>query len=75
LTNSGNSIDSDAVTNSSTDDDGGDEFSTGRPAARAAAIARALFPVSSSISALGPMNVIPASAQASANCGFSERNP
>ena len=53
LTNNGNSIVAAAAISSSADDDGADEFSTGNPAARAAAIARALLPVSSRISALG----------------------
>ena len=61
--------------NSSTDTEGTDELNTGRPAARAAAIARDLLPVSSSTSALGPTNVIPAAAQAVASSGFSERKP
>ena len=75
LTNNGKSISAAAATNSSTDDDGSDEFSTGSPAARAAAIARDLLPVSSRISALGPMNVMSAAAHAAASSGFSERNP
>ena len=54
LTNNGNSIVAAAATSSSTDADGADDVSTGSPAARAAAIARALLPVSSSTSALGP---------------------
>ena len=44
-------------------------------AALAAAIARALLPVSVSTSALGPMKVIPAAAHASARAGFSDRKP
>ena len=48
---------------------------SGTPAALAAAIARALLPVSSSTSAVGPMKVMPALAQASARAGFSERKP
>jgi hypothetical protein len=75
LTNSGNCIDSAAATSSATDADGGDDASTGRPASRAASTARALLPVSLSTSASGPMNVIPASAQAAARFGFSDRNP
>ena len=47
----------------------------GAPASRAAAIARALLPVSSSTSAEGPTNVIPASTHARANSGFSDMNP
>ena len=49
--------------------------SVGTPASLAAAIARALLPVSSSTSAVGPMKVMPALAHASARWGFSERNP
>ena len=64
-----------AATRSSTEADGSDEASTGNPASRAAAMARALLPVSSSTAALGPTNVIPACAQAAASSGFSERNP
>ncbi len=64
-----------ADTSSSTDADGADDVRTGRPASRAAAIARDLLPVSSSTSALGPTNVIPASAQAAASSGFSDKNP
>ena len=62
-------------TSSSTDADGADDFSTGRPAARAASMARALLPVSSSTCAPGPTNVIPASAQAAARSGFCDRKP
>ena len=51
------------------------EASTGSPASRAAAIARALLPVSSSTDAGGPTNVIPARSQAAARSGFSDRNP
>ena len=65
----------DAATSSSTDADGAADANTGNPASRAAAIARALFPVSSRMCAPGPTNVIPASAHAVANSGFSERNP
>ena len=68
-------MDSDALISASMSVDGSDDSSTGSPAARAAAIARALFPVSSSTSADGPTKVIPASAHAPANSGFSERNP
>ena len=49
--------------------------SVGTPAALAAAIARALLPVSVSTSAVGPMKVMPALAHASASAGFSERKP
>jgi hypothetical protein len=75
LTNTGKPTSAAAATNSSTSDDGADELSTGRPAARAAATARALFPVSSSTSTLGPTNVMPASRQAAASSGFSDRKP
>ena len=64
-----------AKTSSSTEADGADEESTGRPASRAAAIARDLFPVSSSTSALGPTKVTPAAAHAAARSGFSDKNP
>ena len=64
-----------ASTSSSTDDDGSDEASTGRPASRAAAIARALLPVSSRMAASGPMKVMPAAVQAAASSGFSDRKP
>ncbi len=75
LTNTGNSMSSDAATKASTSADGSDDANTGNPAAFAAAIARALFPVSSSTSADGPTNVIPARSHAAANSGFSDRNP
>ena len=76
LTNNGNSIVlGGRAISSSTDADGADEVSTGSPAARAAAIARDLLPVSSSTSAPGPTNVMPAAAHAAARSGFSERNP
>ena len=54
---------------------GSTEFSDGTPAALVAAIARAWFPVSLSTSGVGPMNVMPASAHASATAEFSERKP
>ena len=60
---------------SSTEADGADDMSTGRPAARAAAMARDLFPVSSSTPAPGPTNVMPAAAHAAARSGFSDKNP
>ena len=63
------------ATSSSTEADGADDVSTGSPASRAAAIARALLPVSSSTSALGPTNVMPAAAHAAARSGFSDKNP
>ena len=59
----------------STSVDGSTEASVGTPAALAAAIARALLPVSVRTSAVGPMKVMPALAHASASAGFSERNP
>ena len=54
---------------------GADDVRTGRPASRAAATARDLFPVSSRTSALGPTKVISAFAQAAANSGFSDKKP
>ena len=59
----------------STSSVGSVEASTGSPAAFAAAIARALLPVSSSTAALGPTKAMPASAQAAARSGFSDRKP
>ena len=47
----------------------------GTPASLAAAIARALLPVSVSTSLVGPMKVMPAFAHASARAGFSLRKP
>ncbi len=64
-----------ASTRASTSVEGSTEASVGTPAALAAAIARALLPVSVSTSAVGPTNVMPALAQASASSGFSERKP
>ena len=75
FTNSGYGIPSVASTSASTSVDGSTDASVGTPAALAAAIARALLPVRVSTSAVGPMKVIPAFAQASASLGFSERNP
>ncbi len=75
LTKSGKGIASAAASTVSRSSLGSDEASTGRPASRAAAIARALFPVSSSTSADGPTKAIPARAHASARSGFSDRNP
>ena len=54
---------------------GGTDARVGTPASLAAAIARALLPVRVSTSAVGPTNVMPALAQASASLGFSERKP
>ncbi len=64
-----------AATRASTSSFGSTERRVGTPAAFAAAIARALLPVSSSTSEVGPTKVIPAAAQASASWGFSERKP
>ena len=75
LTNSGVSISAAAATNASTSVDGSTDARVGTPAALAAATARALLPVSVSTSAVGPTNVMPAFAHASARSGFSERNP
>ena len=54
---------------------GGDWRSTGSPACSAACRARILLPVSLSTAALGPTNVTPAEAQASARSGLSDRKP
>ena len=62
-------------TSASTSVDGSTEARVGTPAALAAAIARALLPVRVSTSAVGPMKVMPAFAQASARSGFSDRKP
>ena len=59
----------------STSVDGSTDARVGTPASRAAAMARALLPVSVSTSAVGPMKVMPALAQASASFGFSDRKP
>ncbi len=75
LTNNGNDMSAAAATSSSTDADGSEDASTGSPAARAAAIARALLPVNSNTSADGPTNVMPASTHAEASSGFSDRKP
>ena len=75
LTNSGNGISRADSTRASASVDGSTEASVGTPAALAAAIARALLPVSVSTSAVGPMKVMPALAQASASRGFSDRKP
>ena len=69
------SLASAAATRASTSVPGSTLLSVGTPAAFAAAMARALLPVSSSTSEPGPMKVMPAAAQASARAGFSERNP
>ncbi len=75
FTNTGKPISSAARTSSSTSVEGAEEPSTGTPAARAAAMAVALLPVISRMWALGPTKVMPASSQARASSGFSERNP
>ena len=75
LTNSGYGSPPADATRASASVDGSTEANVGTPAALAAAIARALLPVSVRISAVGPMNVMPAFAQASARAGFSDRNP
>ncbi len=54
LTNTGKPRPSAAATSASTSLDGSDDPSTGTPASRAALTARALLPVSSRMSALGP---------------------
>ena len=59
----------------STSADGSEDSSTGTPAARAAATAVALLPAISSTAADGPMKVMPASTQACARPGFSDRKP
>ena len=64
-----------ASTRASTSVDGSTLASVGTPAALAAAIARALLPVSSSTLEVGPMKVMPALAHASARAGFSDRKP
>jgi len=75
LTKIGKVMSSAAASNSSMSADGSEDASTGRPAAFAAAMARALFPVNSRISADGPTNLMPASAHAADRSGFSERKP
>ncbi|MDT4864505.1 hypothetical protein D3C87_1419030 [compost metagenome] len=47
----------------------------GMPSRCAASLAIALSPNSSSVSGIGPMKVIPSSAQPRASSGFSDRNP
>ncbi len=66
---------SEAATSASTSVVGSDDLRTGTPASFAAATARALLPVRWRTEAGGPTNVMPASAQAAARSGFSERNP
>jgi len=48
---------------------------TGTPAAIMVALAVFLSPIRFIMSAVGPMNLIPADAQTSANSAFSARNP
>ena len=54
---------------------GGDDLSTGTPAAIACSFAVTLFPALRSTRAGGPMKVMPAVSHASASSGFSDRNP
>ena len=75
LTNTGNVIDSAAAINVSISVEGSEDASTGSPAAFAAAIARALLPVSSNTCAEGPTKVMSACAHAAARSGFSDKNP
>ncbi len=75
LTNSGKGISWLFSISSSASVPGSTLRRVGTPAALAAAIARALLPVSVSTSLVGPTNVMPALAHASASAGFSERNP
>jgi hypothetical protein len=75
LTKTGNGSASAAATSTVTSSVGWLEASTGNLASRAAAIARALWPVNSRTCADAPTKVIPAAAQAAARSGFSERNP
>jgi hypothetical protein len=75
FTNSGDGRLAAAATSASTSVDGSTEARVGTPAAFAAAMARALLPVRVRTSAVGPTNVIPALAHASASSGFSERKP
>jgi len=75
LTNTGNPMSSAAASRVSMSSLGSEPLRVGRPASCAAWIARALLPVSSRISWVGPMNAMPASSQAWARSGFSERKP
>ncbi|GAA2981484.1 hypothetical protein GCM10020227_57710 [Streptomyces flavovirens] len=75
LTKTGKPMSSDAATSVSTSSEGFEDFSTGTPASRAAATARALFPVRFSTDAGGPTNVMPAREQAAASSGFSDMKP
>ena len=75
MTNTGNVIDSAAAINDSISVEGSEDASTGSPAASAAAMARALFPVNSNTCAEGPTKVMPARTHAAARSGFSDKNP
>ncbi|WP_324278626.1 hypothetical protein [Blastococcus brunescens] len=75
MTNNGKGNDSAAASRATRSALGSLDTSTGRPASRAAVIARDLLPVSSSTFAGGPTKVIPARTHASANSGFSDRKP
>jgi hypothetical protein len=48
---------------------------TGTPAATASSRAATLLPSTRIVAGLGPMKMMPARAQASANSGFSARKP
>ncbi len=75
LTNSGWGIAPAARISSSGSVPGATLCSVGTPAFLAAAMARALLPVSVSTSLVGPTKVMPAFAHASASAGFSLRKP
>ena len=75
LTKTGNGNAAAASVRASTSVDGSTPARVGTPASLAAAMARALLPVSSSTVAGGPTNVIPALTHASASVGFSDRKP
>ena len=71
----GNPMASEAARSSSRSLLGGDDRSTGTPAAIACSFAVTLLPALRSTRAGGPMNVMPAASHASASSGFSERKP
>jgi hypothetical protein len=75
LTKIGNPMSAAASSRVSRSADGSDDRSTATPASRAAATARALLPVRCSTRSGGPTKVIPASSQAWARSGFSDRKP
>ena len=75
LTNTGKPISSARLSSVATSSEGSVLRSVGRPASRAAAMARALLPASLRTSWSGPTNVIPACSHAVARSGFSERKP